>query len=198
MSNVKTVEIRNEVEDESIFQKLEELPDSETMDKSCRSYNLDQSNKNEKIIQLYNLAKVTFETKLEPQNEMFIKANKVKAIKYHENDKLTEKYKDCKEYFKAVGIPVTEKLVFHGTNDVPISIFSKGFELHRVRRTAMGYGIYFSDFAATSLSYGKNLIISRILVGRPYVGDMKGRGCISAFHSDLSVVNLVISQKINP
>merc|ERR1712098_503168 len=38
----------------------------------------------------------------------------------------------------------------------------------------MGYGIYFSDFAATSFSYGKNLIISRVLVGRPYVGDLKG------------------------
>ena len=115
----------------------------ETMDKSCRTFILNHLNPNDQVSKLYSLAKDTYVQKWDPHNSTnWIKAPEIEEIRYHENDKLSQKYNDCKAAFRATGIPLTEKLVFHGTADVPISIFSKGFDLKRVKRVAKGKGLH--------------------------------------------------------
>ena len=37
-----------------------------------------------------------------------------------------------------------------------------------------GFGAYFTDFGSAAFQYGRNLILCRVLVGNPYVGDLKG------------------------
>ena len=143
IQKIRTTQVRHEVEDESLFKKLDFLPDMETMDKSCKTFVLNNLTPNDQVLNLYSLAKDTFVKKWDPHNSTnWIKAPEIEEIRYHENDKLSQKYNDCKAAFRATGIPLTEKLVFHGTADVPISIFSKGFDLKRVKRVAKGKGLH--------------------------------------------------------
>ena len=125
---------------------------------------------NPAALALINLAANIFNKKSSGDQKRF----HIQEFKYFENDHLEARFNKCKKAFFDAGIPVTERLVFHGTSEDPISIFSKGFELHRVKRTAYGHGIYQTDNPSVALGYGPNLILSRVLIGNPYVGELKG------------------------
>ena len=74
--------------------------------------------------------------------------------------------------FQTKGIPVEERLVFHGTNADLSSIMEQGLLLSKCKRFANGYGIYFSEFPDISKVYGKNLLLVRVMLGKPYTGDL--------------------------
>lgn len=59
---------------------------------------------------------------------------------------------------------------FHGTPLAnPEVIMKENFRIDKIKRTGYGHGIYFSEYPETSLGYGKNLILARLLQG--YEGD---------------------------
>jgi len=162
-----------DVEDVSVFNKLYLDPDSvfETAFGDCKMFKLEKSEgNNPAALALINLAANIFNKKSSGDPKRF----SIQELRYFENDHLQARFNKCKKAFFDAGIPVTEKLVFHGTSEDPISIFSKGFELHRVKRTAYGHGIYQTDKPSVALGYGPNLILSRVLIGNPYVGELKG------------------------
>ena len=97
----------------------------------------------------------------------------IKEIKYVENSILLNRYTKCKETFKSNGVTTTERLVFHGTQAPVHEIFENGFLLSKVKKMAYGYGIYFSEHVLKSLSYGDNLILNRVLIGKSYTGPEK-------------------------
>jgi len=94
----------------------------------------------------------------------------IKQIKYFESDNLAERYESCRGKFEANGIPMKERLIFHGTSADVESILDNGFLLKACKRFAHGYGIYFSEFPEISKIYGKKLLLCRVLIGRPYQG----------------------------
>lgn len=96
--------------------------------------------------------------------------NGIESIQYIENETLKERFMDCKKIFQTKGIPVEERLVFHGTNANLDSIMDQGFLLSKCKRFAHGYGIYFSEFPDISKVYGKNLLLVRVMLGRAYQG----------------------------
>jgi len=169
-SNDTTDIIKNEVMDGSIFDKVaRETPIDQILNNSCRVYKLVQSSQDPSFRAILDLLKTTIEVKGKGNHSI------PKGIRYAENDNLAARFNACKEFFRLDGIPVTERLVFHGTDAESSSIFSKGLLLKCIRRTKFGYGIYFTDFASEALAtYGKNLILCRVLIGNPYVGSQLG------------------------
>ena len=166
----------NEVVNVSIFDKLNADPDQST--DSYKLFNLrkceDVTSTDPKDV-LYNFA----ESIINKKNRTNI--SKIKSVTYVENDKLAARYQKCKDMFTLLGIPTTERLVFHGTNESIESIFEHGFLLSKCKRAFLGTGIYFSDNASKSLHYGTNLIMSRVLVGTTYIGQEK---CVpNGYHS---------------
>ena len=60
-----------------------------------------------------------------------------------------------------------EILAFHGTPfDNPELIMKENFRTDKVKRTAHGFGIYFSEYPEVSLGYGKHLILARVVPGK--------------------------------
>ena len=98
------------------------------------------------------------------------KRNSIDCIRYVENEILRERFMNCKKEFQAKGIPADDRLVFHGTNASLDSINEEGFLLSKCKRFAHGYGIYFSEFPDVSKVYGGNLLLVRVMLGRPYQG----------------------------
>jgi len=151
------------IDDGSIFNKF---PDINRIDANRGYINLwDRRNPDSDHPRdlLYSLFKTTFDKKCSK--------GKISQVIYYENEKLLARFESCKQRFSTSGIPTDEKLMFHGTTSDPQSIFEHGFLMSHVKRTARGFGIYFADYAATSIGYGaqsgsKTLIMARVLVGQ--------------------------------
>ena len=64
-------------------------------------------------------------------------------------------------------------IAFHGTSyPDPDQIMKDNFSLDKIKRTAHGYGIYFSEYVSTSMIYTGNtgqLILARVLLGKSEV-----------------------------
>ena len=64
-------------------------------------------------------------------------------------------------------------MTFHGTDFHDLdSIMKENFRLDKIKRTAFGYGVYFSEYVSTSLSYARNtgqLILAKVLLGKSEV-----------------------------
>ena len=100
---------------------------------------------------------------------------------------IKEKYKESKHH--------EEILAFHGTGlSDPEIIMKENFSLKKIKRTAYGYGIYFSEYVSTSNSYTENtgqLILARVLLGKSVESDkcarMNVRGAICNEHDSHTV-----------
>ena len=94
------------------------------------------------------------------------------CVDYIYNADLARQFEETKKDFEAKGLSCRERRLFHGThNDSIYPIISGNFDIaaKRVNGTkAMvhGRGIYFSDYPTFSLSYGKSLLLCRVLVGK--------------------------------
>ena len=108
--------------------------------------------------------------KLPLDNNRYIGRN-ICRIDYIENKKHSDAFYSMKESFLLSEIDAEECFMFHGTNDCNIdSILGNNFDAnfnptHKVKGSAYGNGIYFSEFPSVGLSYG-TLILCRVLTGR--------------------------------
>ena len=156
--------VENEVVDESVFNDLNEIPDQTVG--NVKFFNLivptDLTSKCPKEI-LYRLAEIAFNRKnIDNVN------HRIGHVKYIENKNLKDRFDTCKLKFMRTGVPVTERLVFHGTNEqAAASIYENGFLMSKVKRSAMGFGMYFSEDVSVCTGYGNVLIVSRALIGVP-------------------------------
>ena len=95
-------------------------------------------------------------------------------FQYIENETLRARFVKCKKYFQDKGIPDGERLIFHGTKPENIdSIIENGLLLSKCVKMAYGQGIYFSEFPEVARKYGDVLVVSRVMLGRPYRGQVK-------------------------
>ena len=168
-TTTRLLQAENEMD---IFKKLDMPPDE--VRASIRIYNMKPKNDTNfanPLDILYTTAEGTFLRMLKRGGSQGLDRNFIKGIKYFENDALAERFNNAKKRLEAKGITCKERLVFHGT---PIegnveSIFQHGLLLSKCTRFAHGYGIYFSEFPEKSQVYGQNLLLCRVLVGRPYI-----------------------------
>ena len=168
-TTTRVLQAENEMD---IFKKLDMPPDE--VRASIRIYNMKPKNDTNfanPLDILYTTAEGTFLRMLKRGGGHSIDRNFIKEIKYFENDTLAERFNESKRRLEAQGITCKERLVFHGT---PVSsnveaIFQDGLLLSKCKRFAHGYGIYFSEFPDVSQVYGQNLLLCRVLVGRPYI-----------------------------
>ena len=168
-TTTRVLQAENEMD---IFKKLDMPPDE--VRASIRIYNMKPKNDTNfanPLDILYTTAEGTFLRMLKRGGGHSIDQNFIKEIKYFENDALAERFNESKRRLEAQGITCKERLVFHGT---PVSsnveaIFQDGLLLSKCKRFAHGYGIYFSEFPDVSQVYGQNLLLCRVLVGRPYI-----------------------------
>ena len=87
-------------------------------------------------------------------------------ISYIENKALEEKFKAKKAAFQKKGLN-SEILLYHGTSSANTdSICKTNFRMDMSVRFAHGRGIYLSKYPTTSLQYGGDLIVCKVLLGR--------------------------------
>ena len=168
-TTTRVLQAENEMD---IFKKLDMLPDE--VRASIRIYNMKPKNDTNfanPLDILYTTAEGTFLRMLKRGGGHSFDRNFIKEIKYFENDALAERFNESKKRLEAQGITCKERLVFHGTpvNSNVEAIFQDGLLLSKCKRFAHGYGIYFSEFPDVSQVYGQNLLLCRVLVGRPYI-----------------------------
>lgn len=102
----------------------------------------------------------------------------VSRVDYVYNKSLVDRFEAKQRAFQAQGHG-DMILAFHGTRkpDTIRSIITHNFDVSKIgSQTDAGYwgrGFYFSEFAGTSLVYGQNLLLCRLLPGRVF--DVKGR-----------------------
>ena len=90
--------------------------------------------------------------------DYWINPNLIAKFEREEN-KMQAKYGRGKES-KAV-------LAFHGTQPYNVDqIMKENFRLDKIKRTAFGHGIYFSEFPDVSIGYGTGLILCKVLPGK--------------------------------
>ena len=163
------VTVDNEMD---VFKKLNVPPDE--MRAALRIYKLKPKNEwnlADPLDILYTIAEGTFLRMFKARGGQGLNRNFIKEIKYFENEALAKRFNESKRRLEDQGIMCKERLVFHGTplatNVEPI--FQHGLLLSKCTRFAHGYGIYFSEFPDISQAYGQNLLLCRVLVGRPYI-----------------------------
>ena len=87
-------------------------------------------------------------------------------ISYIENKALEEKFCQKKTELQKKGFN-SEILLYHGTSSVNTdSICKTNFRMDMSVRFAHGRGIYLSKYPTTSLQYGGDLIVCKVLLGR--------------------------------
>ena len=168
-TTTRLLQAENEID---IFKKLDMPPDE--VRAAIRIYNMkpkNDTNFSNPLDILYTTAEGTFLRMLKRGGGQGLDRNFIKEIKYFENEALAERFNESKRRLEAQGITCKERLVFHGT---PVdrnveAIFQDGLLLSKCKRFAHGYGIYFSEFPDVSQVYGQNLLLCRVLVGRPYI-----------------------------
>ena len=114
----------------------------------------------------------------------------IEKIYYHLNPILEDKFKiqEHNMKFKYKGKNEADFiLAFHGTpNPENIDkIVRENFRMDKIRRTAHGHGIYFSEFPEISLQYaGSNwkLLLCKILPGKSHEGDCRMPNCSCDSH----------------
>ena len=168
-TTTRVLKAENEMD---IFKKLDMSPDEERA--SIRIFVMKPKNDTNfanPLDILYTTAEGTFLRMLKRGGGQNLDRNFIKEIKYYENDTLAERFNERKRWFKKQGITCKERLVFHGTpKDSNVeAIFQDGLLLSKCKRFKHGYGIYFSEFPDVSQVYGQNLLLCRVLVGRPYI-----------------------------
>ena len=85
---------------------------------------------------------------------------------YIENKNLEKQFMAKKLEFQKAGRNTNELVMFHGTSPANThDICTGNFNLDLSNRFAFGRGIYFSKCPNTSLQYGKDLILCRVLPG---------------------------------
>ena len=98
---------------------------------------------------------------------------KLTSVDYYENSDLVSKFEaKHAEMRRIYGVNKESKPVFafHGTPQRNIEeIMKENFSLAKVKRTAYGHGIYFSEFPDVSIRYGDGLILSKVLPGKSYI-----------------------------
>ena len=104
----------------------------------------------------------------------------ITSVDYYINPRRISKFRKKKEELKkkyGKGKESKYILAFHGTKpDNVDQIMSQNFRLDKIKRTAHGFGIYFSEFPDISIGYGSGLILCKILPGRSYRGDTMPSG----------------------
>ena len=100
----------------------------------------------------------------------------VSSVTMVQNPGLEARFKQKQNYFRLLGIPSDPVFGFHGTDEKNIDpILRNNFNLESVKRTAHGFGIYFSEMPEVSVDYVtgsksfKSLILCQILLGTPGV-----------------------------
>ena len=168
-TTTRLLQAENEMD---IFKRLDMPPDE--VRASIKIYNMKPKNDTNfanPLDILYTTAEGTFLRMLKRGGSQGLDRNFIKEIKYFENEALAERFNESKRRLEAQGITCKERLVFHGTpcdRNVE-AIFQDGLLLSKCKRFAHGYGIYFSEFPDISQVYGQNLLLCRVLVGRPYI-----------------------------
>jgi len=100
-------------------------------------------------------------------------------VEYVVNPKLNGQFEEQRKAFQRHGISDEIILAFHGTRnrETVDSIVRGNFDTKFIGSQTdpgwWGRGFYFSEFPATSLGYGANMLLCRILPGRTY--DVKER-----------------------
>ena len=85
---------------------------------------------------------------------------------YIENERLERQFLATKSYLQRKGRATSELVLFHGTKASNTDDICRGnFNIDLGRRFAYGRGIYFSKCPNTSLQYGEDLILCRVLPG---------------------------------
>ena len=168
-TTTRLLQAENEMD---IFKRLDMPPDE--VRASIKIYNMKPKNDTNfanPLDILYTTAEGTFLRMLKRGGGQGLDRNFIKEIKYFENEVLAERFNESKRRLEAQGITCKERLVFHGTpcdRNVE-AIFQDGLLLSKCKRFAHGYGIYFSEFPDISQVYGQNLLLCRVLVGRPFI-----------------------------
>ena len=115
---------------------------------------------------------------------------KIKKIFYHSNTVLEMKFQMEQQFMRSKYKGSTESefvLAFHGTpNPENIDkIVRENFRMDKIKRTAHGHGIYFSEFPEVSLGYaGSNLklLLCQILPGHSHEEDCRSSACCCDSH----------------
>ena len=104
----------------------------------------------------------------------------VSSVTMVQNPDLELRFKEKQNYFRLLGIPSDPVFGFHGTDENNIDpILRNNFKLESVKRTAYGFGIYFSEMPEVSVDYvtgSKSLILCQILLGTPGVNSKEVKG----------------------
>ena len=100
---------------------------------------------------------------------------RITSIDYWINPNLVAKFKRQEKKMQAKygrGKESKAVLAFHGTQPYNVEqIMKENFRLDKIKRTAYGHGIYFSEFPDVSIGYGSGLILCNILPGKSYCCD---------------------------
>ncbi|KAK3277366.1 hypothetical protein CYMTET_14615 [Cymbomonas tetramitiformis] len=91
----------------------------------------------------------------------------LKKVELIINVELVSRFEKKKTELRSADRSANEVLAFHGTRDPADieNIVQNNFDPACIRRTAFGRGFYFSEFPETSLQYGQNLLLCRVLPG---------------------------------
>jgi len=112
-------------------------------------------------------------------------------VEYILNPPLVRQFEQQRKDFEQAHIPTHVVLAFHATRDRSSvdNIVKNNFDPNRIgSQTDSGYwgrGFYFSEYPATSMGYGSNMLLCRVLPGKTYdvTARMDGQPLRAGFNS---------------